>query len=69
MDVQVAEQSAECQVLVRRDVLIAEEEDAILGQRAMDLVLLAVRERLAEIDAELKVVTDRILTMIGRLSQ
>ena len=48
---QVTEQAAEGHVLVEVDVLVAEEDDAILGQRAMDLVLLAVAQRLAEIDA------------------
>ena len=47
MDVQLAEQPAEGDVLVGRDVLVAEEDDAVLGQRAVDLVLLAVRQRLA----------------------
>jgi len=51
MDVQVAEQPAERQVLVGRDVLVAEEDDAVLGQRTMDLVVLAVRQRLAEVEA------------------
>ena len=41
---QLAEQPAEGQVLVRRDVLVAEEDDAVLGQRPMDLVLLAIAE-------------------------
>ncbi len=51
MDVQVAEQAAERHVLLGREHLVPEENDEVLGQRAMDLVLLAVRERLAEIDA------------------
>jgi hypothetical protein len=51
MDVQLAEQPAERHVLVGRDVLVAEEDDAVLGQRPMQLVLLAVAERRAEVDA------------------
>src|SRR5882757_7065067 len=51
MDVQVAEQAAEGDVLVERDHLVAEEDHRVLGQRAMDLVLLAVGKRPAEIDA------------------
>ena len=51
MGVQVAEQPAERQVLVLRDVLVAEEDHQVLGQRAVDLVLLAIGERLAEVDA------------------
>ena len=51
MHMQLAEQPAEGQVLVGRDVLVAEEDHEVLGQRAMDLVLLAVGERLAEIEA------------------
>ena len=51
MDVQLAEQPAEGQVLVGRDVLVAEEDDAVLGQRPVQLVVLAVAERLAEVDA------------------
>jgi hypothetical protein len=51
VDVQLAEQPAEGHVLVGRDVLVAEEDDGILGERAMQLVLLAVRQRLGEIDA------------------
>ena len=38
MDVQFAEQPAEGEMLLRRDVLVAEEDDEVLGQRAVDLV-------------------------------
>ena len=51
VDVQLAEQPAEGEVLVGRDVLVAEEDDEVLGERAVDLVQLAVRQRLGEIDA------------------
>src|SRR5690349_3072511 len=51
MDVQVTEQPAERHVLVERDVLVAEEDDAVLGERAVHLVLLAVGEWLRQVDA------------------
>ena len=44
---QLAEQAAEGQVLVGRDVLVAEEDHEVLGERAMDLVHLAVGARIA----------------------
>ena len=47
MDVQVAEQAAERHVLLGRDLLVAEEDDAVLRQRAVDLVLLAVGQAAA----------------------
>ncbi len=51
MDVQLAEQPAESQMLLRRDVLVAEEDDDVLGQRPVDLVHRPVGQRLGEIDA------------------
>ena len=38
MDVQFAEQAAEGEMLLRRDVLVAEEDDEIFGERAVDFV-------------------------------
>ena len=38
MDVQIAELAAEGEMLLRRDVLVAEEDHEVFGQRAMDLV-------------------------------
>jgi len=35
MDVQLTELAAEGEMLLRRDVLVTEEDDAIFGQRAM----------------------------------
>ena len=56
MDVQVAEFSAEGEMLLRRDVLVTEEDHQIFGERTMDLVHLAVGRRfaideLADVDA------------------
>ena len=48
---QLAEQPAERDVRVGRDVLVAEKDDGILGERAVQLVLLAVRQRLGQVDA------------------
>ena len=53
---QFAELAAEGEMLVGRDVLVAEEDHEIFGERAMDLVHLAVgarivRDELADIDA------------------
>ena len=42
MDVQLAELAPEGEVLLRRDVLVAEEDDEVFGERAVDLVHLAV---------------------------
>ena len=42
---------AEGQVLILADVLVAKEDDEVLRQRSMDLVLLPVGQRLAEVDA------------------
>ena len=51
MDVQLAELAAEFQVLLLRDVLVAEEDHEVFGERAMDLVHGAVRQRAREINA------------------
>jgi len=51
MHVQLAEQPAEREMLLRRDVLVAEEDDEVFGERAVDFVERAVRQRLSEIDA------------------
>src|SRR5262249_28152179 len=51
MNVQFAEQPAEGQMLLRRDVLVAEEDDDVLGQRPVDLIHRPVRQRLGEIGA------------------
>src|SRR5215831_13703978 len=50
VEVQIAEQPAESEVLVLGQMLVAEENHQILGKRAMDLVEGAVAERLREID-------------------
>src|SRR5262245_31455807 len=42
MDVQFAETAAEGEMLLRRELLIAEEDDEVFGQRAMNLVHLPV---------------------------
>ena len=51
MDVQLAEQPAEAEMLGRREVLVAEEDDQVLRQRAVQLVHRPVGQRLGEIDA------------------
>ena len=51
MQVQVAPQPAEGEVLVGRDGLVAEENHRVLGQRAVQLVDGLVAERPAEVDA------------------
>lgn len=56
MEMQLAELAAEGEMLFRRDLLIAEEDDEVFGERAMDLVHLPVgagivRDELADIDA------------------
>ena len=51
MDVQFAEQPAEGEMLLRRDVLIAEEDDEVLRQRAVELVHRPVGQRAGEVDA------------------
>ena len=48
---QLAEQPAEGQMLLRRDVLIAEEDHDVFRERSMDLVHRAVGQRFCEIDA------------------
>jgi hypothetical protein len=49
--VELAEAAAEGDVLLARDLLVAEQKDAALQERAMDLIELGVAERLGEIDA------------------
>src|SRR5437773_788348 len=56
MYVQLAELAAEGEMLLRRDVLVAEEDHEVFGERAMDLVHLAVGtalavDELADVDA------------------
>src|SRR3954467_4287404 len=51
MDVQIAELAAEGEMLLRGDVLVAEEDHEVFGKRAMDLVHGAVGQRAREIDA------------------
>ena len=50
VDVQFAELAAEIEVLLRRQMLVAEEDHQVLGQRAVDLVHLRGCRR-AQIDA------------------
>ncbi len=47
MDVQIAEFAAEGEMLVGADVLVAEEDHEIFGERAVDLVHLPVGARIA----------------------
>ena len=49
--VELAEAAAEGDVLLARDLLVAEQQDAFLQEGAMDLVELRVAGRLGEIDA------------------
>src|SRR5712671_3610374 len=58
VDVQIAELAAKIEMLLRRQVLVAEEDDEILGQRAVDLVHLAVAG-LAQVDAADLAANDR----------
>ena len=51
MDVQLAEAAAELLLLVEVDLLVAEEDDEVLGERVVDLLELLVAERLREVDA------------------
>jgi len=51
VDVQFAKVPAKGEMLFRRQMLIAEEDDQILRQRAMDFVHLPVRQRPGEIGA------------------
>ena len=51
MDVKLAEQPPEREVLLGRDLLIAKEDDQVLDQRAVDLALLLGGERPRQIDA------------------
>ena len=47
MDVQLAEQPAECLVLVERQLLVAEEDHLVRHQRIVHLLELLIAERLA----------------------
>ncbi len=47
MDMQLAELAPEGEMLLRRDVLVAEKDHEIFGKRAMDLVHLAIGGRVA----------------------
>ena len=49
--VELAEAAAEGDVLLARDLLVAEQQDAALEEGAVDPVELGVAERLGEIDA------------------
>ena len=49
--VELAEAAAKGDVLLARDLLVAEQQDAALEEGAMDLVELGVAERLGKIDA------------------
>src|ERR1700758_1632219 len=51
MHVKIAEAPAEGQMLLGREGLIAKKDDEVFGERAVDLVELAIRQRLGEIDA------------------
>ena len=51
MRLEVAEAAGEREVLLGGDVLVAEEDDLVLEQRAMDLVERLVVERLGQVDA------------------
>ena len=48
--VELAEAAAEVDVLLARDVLVAEQQDAVVEEGTVDLVELGVAERLGEID-------------------
>ena len=49
MDVQLAEQAAERLLLLRRQVLVAEEDDPVVDERVVDLLERALVERLPEV--------------------
>jgi hypothetical protein len=51
MDVQFSEQAAEGEMLILRQMLVAEEDDEVLGERAVELVEGAVAERPRQVDA------------------
>jgi hypothetical protein len=51
MDVEIAKETAEGQVLVLAQVLVAEEDHRVFGERTMDFVDRAVAERLRQVDA------------------
>jgi hypothetical protein len=52
MDVELTEAPAQRLVLVRRERLVAEEEDAMLGERLVDLRSARLLERRGQIDPE-----------------
>ena len=49
--VELAEAAAEGDVLLARDLLVAEQQDALVEEGAVDLVELGVAQRLGEINA------------------
>ena len=51
MDVQLAEQAAECLVLIEGQLLVAEEQHLMRHQRVVHFLELLVAERLAQVDA------------------
>ena len=51
MTVELSEAAAELDVLLARDLLVAEQQDAAREEGPVDLVELGVAERLGEIDA------------------
>jgi hypothetical protein len=51
VDVQFAEQAAKAEVLIFRQMLVAEEDDEVLGERAVELVEGAVAERPRQVDS------------------
>ena len=51
MHVQLAEEAAEILLLLRRQVLIPEEDHAVVDERVVDVLERALVERLREIDA------------------
>src|SRR5882672_4703143 len=50
MDMQLAELAAEGEMLLRRDMLVAEEDHEVLGKRAVDFVHRPIGQRAREID-------------------
>jgi hypothetical protein len=51
MNVQLAELASESEMLLRSDVLVAEEDHEIFGERTMDFIHGPVGKRAGEIDA------------------
>ena len=51
MHVQFSEEASECEMLLRRDVLIAKKYDDVLSQRPVNLIHRPVGQRFCEIDA------------------